>query len=439
MPSAEQEAFEVVGRPWRAGFDLSRLLLAFAVFACMALPARAEYLLQEGDSLDFALIGISDLKHRAVIGPDGEIALPMVGTIKASGQSVAQLKAQLKSLLTNRLYRQIGPDGKENMIVLGGDELSIDVAVYRPIYVSGDVLKPGEQIFRPGMTLRQAISVAGGYDVMKMKLGNPLIDPIDYRTQLTSDLTEYAREQARLVRLQAELAGSTELNLDGIAVAGLPSATLEKIKDTERKTFLAKTTDLKREQDWLRDTIGTAEKRMAVLAEQQDKEMEGNREDLNELERVKELVSRGSAPITRIIDARRTSLFSATRVLQTTMSGQTLERDRDELKRKLVKVVDDYRLAVLREIQESTVKLGTLRAKIDGSREKLGVAAAPRMAQTEATRPVLTIFRKNGKGMERIEASLDSDLTPGDVVEVTVPVVEIPSLPAVTAEAVPVR
>jgi len=61
------------------------------------------------------------------------------------------------------------------------------------------------------------------------------------------------------------------------------------------------------------------------------------------------------------------------------------------------------------------------------------------MAQTEATRPVLTIFRKNGKGMERIDASLDSNLTPGDVVEVTVPVVEISSLPAITAEAVPVR
>src|SRR3954453_11859780 len=106
MPVAEQGAFEVNGRPRRAGLDVARLLLAFAMFAGMALPARAEYLLQEGDSLDFALIGISDLKHRAVSGPDGEIALPMVGTLKASGQSVAQLKAQLKSLLTNRLYRQ---------------------------------------------------------------------------------------------------------------------------------------------------------------------------------------------------------------------------------------------------------------------------------------------------------------------------------------------
>jgi polysaccharide export outer membrane protein len=441
----------MVSDTWRATFGSMtrsalpglRVLRTYAVAAVglvlASTAARAEYTLQPGDTLDFALLGMTDLKQRSTIGPDGEISLPLVGQVKAAGQTLTHLKATVKGLLASRLYRQITTDGRENMIVIGGEELSLDVATYRPIYVSGDVLKAGEQPFRPGMTVRQAVSVAGGFDILKLKLGNPLIDPIDFKAQLGADMAEYAREQARTARIQAELAGAAELNLDSITAPGLPAATMERIKDTERKTFAARTADLKKEMDWLRDTIGTAEKRMATLGEQQDKELEGNREDLAELERVKELVSRGSAPITRIIDARRTSLFSATRVLQTTMSAQTLERDRDELKRKIVKVADEYRMALLNQAQESTLKMATLRARMDGVREKMGIASAPRLVQTEAAKPTLVIFRKDGQGIERIEAALDSELTPGDVVEVTVPVSDILNLSAQTAEAVPTR
>ena len=38
------------------------------------------------------------------------------------------------------------------------------VVEYRPIYVNGDVSKPGEHPFRPQMTVRQAVALSGGYD-----------------------------------------------------------------------------------------------------------------------------------------------------------------------------------------------------------------------------------------------------------------------------------
>ncbi len=33
---------------------------------------------------------------------------------------------------------------------------------YRPVYVTGDVAKPGEQRYTPGLSVRQAVSLAGG-------------------------------------------------------------------------------------------------------------------------------------------------------------------------------------------------------------------------------------------------------------------------------------
>lgn len=41
------------------------------------------------------------------------------------------------------------------------DQVMLANSEFRPVYLNGDVAKPGEQTFRPGMTVRQAVALAG--------------------------------------------------------------------------------------------------------------------------------------------------------------------------------------------------------------------------------------------------------------------------------------
>ncbi len=71
-------------------------------------------------------------------------------------------------------------DGREIQHLILANEIVVTVVGYRAVYVSGHVVKPGEYPFRPGITVRQAIAIAGGYDLVRsLGLGPfPSVDKI---------------------------------------------------------------------------------------------------------------------------------------------------------------------------------------------------------------------------------------------------------------------
>jgi polysaccharide export outer membrane protein len=78
------------------------------------------------------------------------------------------------------------------------DEIAV-VVVYRPVIVDGDVAKPGEQAFRPSMTVREAIALSGGYDALRV--GHAAAD---LRADSASFWIEFAIQSSRLWRLKTD-------------------------------------------------------------------------------------------------------------------------------------------------------------------------------------------------------------------------------------------
>ncbi|OKO88691.1 hypothetical protein AC629_08780 [Bradyrhizobium sp. NAS80.1] len=66
-----------------------------------------------------------------------------------------------------------------------------------PFYVNGAVSKPGEYPYRPSITARQLVAVAGGYDFMRIRMSNPSLGSADLRSEYGS--------QARMWRIKTEL------------------------------------------------------------------------------------------------------------------------------------------------------------------------------------------------------------------------------------------
>ena len=108
----------------------------------------ADYHLGVGDTVSIAVFGEPDLTQQAKIGESGRISYPFIGDVQVVGLTVRQLEAEL--------VRQL----KGNYLV--NPQVSVAVSQYRPFFINGQVRSPGSYPFQPGMTVRKAVSIAGG-------------------------------------------------------------------------------------------------------------------------------------------------------------------------------------------------------------------------------------------------------------------------------------
>jgi len=416
----EGEAMSTKRRSMAVGRSVVRQICAVAVAIFWFFPgeARAEYRLNPGDVLEISVTGIPDLRQRATVDVGGAVMFPLVGRVDVGGLTLSELRDRVPSLLAAKVYRQRSDDGRENMFLIAPEEVSINIAEYRPVYVSGDVAKPGEQTFRPGLTVRQAVALAGGYDIMRFRMNNPFLEAADLRSEHDALWTEFSKEQVRIWRLEAELQGKPRLGSTELPNVPIAPQIVSRIVDVERELLNVRLADLQKEKQHLQRSMTQADSQLASLVEQKTREEEGARADAADFEKVQELFQRGSAPMTRLMDARRTVLLSSTRLLQTVVQIGQVTRDREKLSRDEQKVDDVRRADLLRDLQEANLRLATIRSRLQAVSEKLLYTGTVKSQLVRGTggKPDVLIFRKGAD--DRIVASEDTELLPGDVVEI---------------------
>jgi len=387
---------------------------------CLAIPARAEYRLDVGDILEISVAGVPDLRQRVVVQLDGTISYPLLGTFAVAGLPPSEVRAKIRAILPTKVFRQRGPDGRENVVVIEVDQVTASVVEYRPIYVNGDVSRPGEQPYRPLMTVRQAVALSGGYEIMRFRMNNPFLESADQRSEYESLWTEFAKEQAHIWRLRTELGDEGKLDQKVLRDAPIPASTISEIRRLEAEQLKMRQDDYLREKEFLQRGIKQGDEHIGVLSEQLQKEEQGLQADTQDLQRVTDLFGKGAVPMPRITDARRALLLSSTRKLQTTAQLMYQRKQRDDVSRQLERLDDQRRINLLQELQDAGVRLNQIRAKLQGVGEKLQYTALMRSQLIRGTggKPQITIVRRGEKGRERFVAEEDSELQPGDVVEV---------------------
>lgn len=129
--------------------------LAFLpVLVCYALNASAVktmpgYKLGSGDKIKIIVYGEPDLTMKLTLGDSGTISYPFLGNIQVAGLTVGQLENEITKGLKNGY--------------LVHPEVTVAIEQYRPFYIHGEVKNPGGFPYVPGITLRNAIALAGGF------------------------------------------------------------------------------------------------------------------------------------------------------------------------------------------------------------------------------------------------------------------------------------
>jgi polysaccharide export outer membrane protein len=384
--------------------------------ACLA----AQYRLAAGDTVEVSIGGASEQRHRAQIQIDGTIAIPGIGTVEVAGMTTAELQSRMETLLQSKVLRQRLPDGREQAIVVVPGDVIASVVEYRPIYVTGDVLTPGQLTYRSSMTVRQAVAVSGGYSLLRSRNQPGTSDPADLLRDYQSFSTEYVKEYFHILRIDAELADKDTFDQTTPQDLSLPASAIAPIVQAEAESLKTAQVDYRKERRFLQDAVKQADGQFATLSKQQEGEEKGVQADEEELDRVIKLFGSGSLPSPRVTESRRALLLSSTRRLQTTVELMRLQRQREDSARQIDRVASLRTVTLLHELRDSNVHMTDLRIKMRSLGQKLqpvsGSAALP--AGTGDLRPQVTVIRKSGPQWEKITASEDFDLEPGDVIEI---------------------
>lgn len=419
MPNRAAEPSSMAG-PARRSRGRQWLVACALLFVLPgAASAAEEYRLDIGDVIEVSVAGMADMRQRLPVQIDGSISYPLVGRLAVAGVTIAEAQRAIQTALSSQIIRHRLADGRELTTTVEPREISAVIVEYRPVYVDGDVSRPGEQPFRPLMTVRQAISVAGGYDLLRFGTKTPMADLADARGEHESVMADLAKEVANIGRIRREL-GEKDASF-GLSIFGptLPKQVLQDLQKSQADLLIIDQGDYERERSFLRRGVDQLSQQSEILVRQQKDEEHGLKVDTQELDRLTELLSKGAVISQRVTDARRAALLSSTRSLQATAQLMQATRQKDEIARQLERLDDLRRAKLLTDLSDRLAKAQQLQARIQALNLKMsGLAARPKDNFNARRLPVIHIIRRARDRPERIAAEEDASLRPGDVVEV---------------------
>ena len=126
------------------------------------------YTLDAGDKVRVMVFGQDTLSNSYTVDASGRITMPLIGAVSARGLTPTQLSGAIARQLKQSFIRD--------------PSVAVEIEVYRPFFVLGEVTYPGQYPYVPNMTVENAIAIAGGFtpraskdsvSVRRMAQGDP--------------------------------------------------------------------------------------------------------------------------------------------------------------------------------------------------------------------------------------------------------------------------
>lgn len=115
-----------------------------------AADPSGSYKLSTGDQIRVTTFGEQGLTGQFTVDDGGNVALPLLGPVHANGETTSALADEIKAGLQARK-------------LLVNPSVVVEVVTYRPVFVLGEVQKPGQFPYQPHMSLLSAVALAGGF------------------------------------------------------------------------------------------------------------------------------------------------------------------------------------------------------------------------------------------------------------------------------------
>lgn len=387
-------------------------LLAFYMLSTSTIRAASDYIIRADDRLKIKIFQYPELSGEYTVSANGTISIAAIGEISVDGFSTKDV--------ANRISERFVRSGLSDK-----PGTSVEVLQSRPVYVLGDVQKPGEYPFRPGVTVLQAVSFAGGWlrfnDPGLMQLGR---DTINIKGELRNLVRRYYQLIAHRARLNAELIMSRDVEFPAELVRQARNdSTFSQLIDEERSLLSIRVEAMKNQIESLERTRDLYEREIEAVSRQ----IQANRVQYesvgNELKDVKALVRQGLTTVTRQMNVERMQA-------QLEMNEQGFQtlilRSRQgisQVDQRIFDLKSERNANLTAELQRTRIDLDEVGIKFETNQSLL--------VETQLTVPTLvgnsdgvvearslTVVRVQDGKAQSIEADENTELLPGDVLRV---------------------
>jgi polysaccharide export outer membrane protein len=117
--------------------------------AATTMAAAETYMLDSGDKLRIVVFGQDGLTSSYTVDAGGNVTMPLIGAVRARGQTTPQLGQAIGGKLREGFIRE--------------PHVAVEIEAYRPFFILGEVTAPGQYPYVANMTVETAIAIAGGF------------------------------------------------------------------------------------------------------------------------------------------------------------------------------------------------------------------------------------------------------------------------------------
>ncbi len=409
---------------FRHSMFLKAVVLLVAVSMSLVRPAFADYELAPGDSIRVSLTGLEELSFDAKIDALGGLDLQWLGHFTMVETSLDQLEQLVRKDAAGRIVKQYNQNGEIFIIQLDGDEIEITRTAYRDIIIGGDVARTGRIEFRPMISVREAVALAGGIR-SRLLADDVTIDPIQlmrWQTIFGEAALQHAQAKAQVWRTTSELSGN--MNLDP------PSTDKIFVSPKVFDELIAEQTEIRRVNELSdsseRQYFKTAEEqivqRQEILRQQRTELSKALEADEIEEARVLDLVERGLAAGSRIADIRRTTVTSATRRLDVeedlsaaNLMLTRLMREKEAFEQERIARLFQERSIASLSVRDASLQMDTISKYLAGASNEIGMDDL--ISDIDYT---ATIYRTIDGQTKAFTAEKSTQVHPGDSIEISV-------------------
>ena len=364
----------------------------------------AEWQPAEGSIRDWDVIG-----GDYAVGPGGAISIPFVGELQVDGKTTAEVAAEIGTRLQTEFALRTQPSA------------SVEIAQFRPVFLSGDVTTPGEYPYAPNLTVLKAVSLAGG--LRRSEAGQRFArDFINARGNAAVYDSELGRLLARRARLLAEVDGADEIKMPA-QLQSVPTAAALLASETALMKSRRQRYELQLKA--LADLRSLLESEVASLAQKAQTQNEQLQLVRTDRDRISRLTEQGLATSQRRLAVEQRTADVESTLLNIDTASLRAKQDISKANQDEINLRNDWEAQRAKELQDTEAELEKLQLQLTTSRDLMSEALSQSAealkfeatGQGAAIRYV--IVRDAGDGPKEIAVDETTPVRPGDVVKVT--------------------
>lgn len=377
-----------------------------------SISAQSATIVEKGDVLRIAVEDGEDMTREATVDIDGAITLPQIGTLVIVGTSLSGVRKAIEDRLV---------EGD----IIRSPSVTVEFASYRPFYVNGSVTEPGAFPFTPGLVVRQALALAGGLSVDSEDYS--LSDVAAESIGLRSLERQRAEVDSRIARLNAELARRTTLDgddmLTGTPEPGSPTGRIgSEIRAIDADILEDRVSNWSARQSHLAALRDLIDFELGVLDEQLGYQKSERELQKGQVANARSLYERGLLTLPNLQNLEREASRLTRDLLESEAFAARARQSKATVRYELESTDAEWRNAVredlrnaLREKQqiEDEIALSSIRLALVGIEINGAEISSP-------GQPKVVIHRLVGHDSETFDATMVTEVFPGDVLDVAV-------------------